>query len=62
MNRRELLQCAAVLVSGAGFSHVALTEEQDMTASSCVNPSLTYMALTAQAVGYAARQLAQGVI
>lgn len=28
MNRREFLQCAAVLVSGAGFSHLALTEEQ----------------------------------
>jgi hypothetical protein len=28
MNRREFLQCASVLVSGAGFSHLALTEEQ----------------------------------
>lgn len=28
MNRREFLQCAAILVSGAGFSHLALTEEQ----------------------------------
>lgn len=33
-----------------------------MTSSSCVNPSLTYMALTARAVDYATQQLRAGVI
>ena len=33
-----------------------------MTSSSCVNPSLTYMALTARACDYAAKQLASGQV
>lgn len=39
-----------------------VTDGSFMTSSSCVNPSLTYMAFTARAVDYAARQLAEGVI
>jgi choline dehydrogenase-like flavoprotein len=31
-----------------------------MTSSSCVNPSLTYMAFTARACDYAATRLAEG--
>ncbi|GIS18380.1 MAG: hypothetical protein CM15mP120_02960 [Pseudomonadota bacterium] len=33
-----------------------------MTSSSCVNPSLTYMALTARAADYAVTQLQAGAI
>ena len=33
-----------------------------MTSASCVNPSLTYMALTARAADYAARQISEGLI
>jgi len=39
-----------------------VTDGACMTSSSCVNPSLTYMALTARACDYAARQLAEGAI
>jgi choline dehydrogenase-like flavoprotein len=39
-----------------------VTDGACMTSSSCVNPSLTYMALTARACDYAARQLASGAI
>ena len=33
-----------------------------MVSSSCVNPSLTYMALTARACDYAVRQIKKGEI
>ena len=39
-----------------------VTDGSCMTSSSCVNPSLTYMALTARAVDYAVKQLANGYI
>jgi len=38
------------------------TDGAAMTSSGCQNPSLTYMALTARAADYAARQLAEGRI
>jgi choline dehydrogenase-like flavoprotein len=34
-----------------------VTDGSCMTSSSCVNPSLTYMALTARAVDHAVREL-----
>ena len=37
--------------------NVFVTDGACMTSSSCVNPSLTYMALTARAVNYAIRKL-----
>jgi choline dehydrogenase-like flavoprotein len=37
--------------------NVFITDGSAMTSSSCVNPSLTYMALTARAVDYAASEL-----
>lgn len=39
-----------------------VTDGSAMTSSSCVNPSLTYMALTARAVDYAVKQVKAGVI
>jgi choline dehydrogenase-like flavoprotein len=39
-----------------------VTDGACMTSSSCVNPSLTYMALTARAANYAAEQLKTGAI
>ncbi len=39
-----------------------VTDGSCMTSSSCVNPSLTYMALTARAVDYAVKQLRAGAI
>lgn len=39
-----------------------VTDGSCMTSSSCVNPSLTYMALTARACDYAVRQLQAGMI
>lgn len=39
-----------------------VTDGSFMTSSSCVNPSLTYMAFTARACNYAADRLAQGGI
>jgi choline dehydrogenase-like flavoprotein len=39
-----------------------VTDGSCMTSSSCVNPSLTYMALTARACDYAVNQLAAGQI
>jgi len=39
-----------------------VTDGACMTSSSCVNPSLTYMALTARACDYAVRQLAAGQV
>ncbi|KAB7732741.1 GMC family oxidoreductase [Rudanella paleaurantiibacter] len=37
--------------------NVFVTDGASMTSSSCVNPSLTYMALTARAVDYAVREM-----
>jgi choline dehydrogenase-like flavoprotein len=39
-----------------------VTDGSFMTSSSCVNPSLTYMAFTARACDYAVKQMAAGVI
>lgn len=39
-----------------------VTDGACMTSSSCVNPSLTYMAMTARAANYAADQLASGTL
>lgn len=39
-----------------------VTDGSCMTSASCVNPSLTYMALTARAANHAAQLLAEGVI
>ncbi len=39
-----------------------VTDGSAMTSSSCVNPSLTYMALTARAVDYAVKQVKAGAI
>lgn len=40
--------------------NVFVTDGACMTSSACVNPSLTYMALTARAADYAVRQLKRG--
>ena len=40
--------------------NVYVTDGACMTSSSCVNPSLTYMALTARAASHAADELARG--
>jgi choline dehydrogenase-like flavoprotein len=40
--------------------NVFVTDGAGMTSSSCVNPSLTYMALTARAVDYAVNELKKG--
>lgn len=40
-----------------GAPNVFVTDGASMTSSSCVNPSLTYMALTARAVDYAVSEL-----
>ena len=37
-----------------------LTDGAAMTSSSCVNPSLTYMALTARACDYAVQRMKRG--
>jgi len=37
--------------------NVFVTDGSCMTSASCVNPSLTYMALTARAVDYAVKEL-----
>ena len=37
--------------------NVFVTDGSCMTSSSCVNPSLTYMALTARACDYAVKQI-----
>jgi len=41
-------------------SNVFVTDGACMTSSGCVNPSLTYMALTARAADYATRELKRG--
>ena len=43
-------------------SNLFVTDGACMTSSSCVNPSLTYMALTARAANYAAERLKAGAI
>jgi choline dehydrogenase-like flavoprotein len=43
-------------------ANLFVTDGACMTSSSCVNPSLTYMALTARACDYATTQLAAGAI
>ncbi len=43
-------------------ANLFVTDGACMTSSSCVNPSLTYMALTARACDYAVKQLADGHI
>lgn len=45
-----------------GVANVFVTDGACMTSSSCVNPSLTYMALTARACDYAVKQMSEGVI
>jgi choline dehydrogenase-like flavoprotein len=40
--------------------NVFVTDGAAMTSSSCVNPSLTYMALTARAADYAVSELKKG--
>lgn len=42
--------------------NVFVTDGACMTSSSCVNPSITYMALTARASAYAADQIAAGML
>jgi choline dehydrogenase-like flavoprotein len=39
-----------------------VTDGSAMASSSCVNPSITYMALTARAVDYAVKQFAAAAI
>ncbi len=39
-----------------------VTDGACMTSSSCVNPSLTFMALTARAVDHAVKQLKAGAV
>lgn len=43
-----------------GAKNVFVTDGAAMTSSSCVNPSLTYMALTARAVDFAVNELKKG--
>ena len=43
-------------------ANLFVTDGACMTSSSCVNPSLTYMALTARAVDYAVNELQAGRI
>jgi choline dehydrogenase-like flavoprotein len=45
-----------------GVPNLFVTDGSCMTSASCVNPSLTYMALTARAADYAVKQLAAGAI
>ncbi len=45
-----------------GAENVFVTDGAAMASSSCVNPSLTYMALTARAANYAAEELKKGNI
>ena len=42
--------------------NVFVTDGACMTSASCVNPSLTYMALTARAADYAVKRLQAGDI
>lgn len=40
--------------------NVFVTDGAFMTSASCVNPSLTYMAMTARAADYAVKELKKG--
>ena len=40
-----------------GCANVFVTDGACMTSSSCVNPSLTYMAMTARACAYAVEEM-----
>jgi choline dehydrogenase-like flavoprotein len=42
--------------------NVFVTDGAAMTSAACVNPSLTYMALTARAVDYAVKELKKGTL
>jgi choline dehydrogenase-like flavoprotein len=42
--------------------NVFITDGSFMTSSSCVNPSLTYMAMTARACDFAVREVKKGNI
>jgi choline dehydrogenase-like flavoprotein len=42
--------------------NVFVTDGSFMTSASCVNPSLTYMAMTARAADYAVKELKKGNI
>jgi choline dehydrogenase-like flavoprotein len=44
------------------IDNLFVTDGAAMASSSCVNPSITYMALTARAVDYAVKQIGAGVI
>jgi choline dehydrogenase-like flavoprotein len=44
------------------IANLFVTDGSFMSSSSCVNPSLTYMAFTARACGYAVSQLSSGVL
>ncbi|WP_372865296.1 FAD-dependent oxidoreductase [Spongiibacter sp.] len=45
-----------------GIANLFVTDGACMTSASCVNPSLTYMALTARACDFAVKQLQSGAI
>lgn len=45
-----------------GIPNLFVTDGACMTSASCVNPSLTYMALTARACDYAVKQMQAGLI
>jgi choline dehydrogenase-like flavoprotein len=45
-----------------GIPNLFVTDGACMASASCVNPSLTYMAITARAANYAAKQYAAGAI
>jgi len=45
-----------------GAENVFVTDGAAMASASCVNPSLTYMALTARAANFAAEALKKGTI
>ena len=45
-----------------GIPNLFVTDGSCMTSSSCVNPSLTYMALTARAANFAIKQFKAGVL
>ena len=47
-------------VGSYDVKNLFITDGGAMASSSCVNPSLTYMALTARACDYAVRQMKNG--
>jgi choline dehydrogenase-like flavoprotein len=42
--------------------NIFITDGSSMASSACINPSLTYMALTARAVDYAVKEMKKGNI